>query len=788
MRNSKIMTRNPIMHLSAVCLAAATVVLGSLGAKAATQNVTLAPSLSYNGYENVYTNGLVNTTWPAYVSDYLGAGTSFPNQSSIDASGTLTIAPDIRMDQMHPTDTLIWANASGSSAAISKTIDDFYAESTAFGAGDTVLFSGTLETNTLVAPYKDTAIAFIKDYDSGWGFKGMASLSLNTLTNGQAFVVSYGSVAAAGDHVQFGLEWAGPPARAATVASLGFAMISTNGSAAPPGPKSVNISIDHNQRWVGYQIANMTVPYVTGYLDIAAGDIQGSTSASNVVRCAPDLRADKLAHTDTTVWQDATGLSDAMPGLTADSTYYVDTASIAVNGDTVIFSGQLVTNSLVDPYASSIVAFIKDFDSSWGWHGETSVNLNTLTNGEVFSITKVIGGDGSHVQYGFEWIGAPARTNPAAASYVGNMGYVLVANQLVTTAVGIVSISPSPAQVNIGSNITLTAITTGNGLTYQWIKGGVNLTNGPGISGATSDALTLSNAQGSQEGLYSLLVKDSGGNTASKDVSLFVYNPSWLYYDRAFNPFSGYINVWNGTNLVSSRPSSGNAGTSLKASFGFAVSPTSLLRASMNLNNDVITLQPNTYVYDGATNSMDANYINPDGSSAAYLEQDFYIQNDSLVGDTLVFAGYCSSNSLNPKYTATAWIKVSQDWSVENRYDTNLVAGKPFILTVPASATTNKHYVQYGFAVWGPDNSGTNPITQGACEVKVYSPLSGTRSGANMNLSFPTVINHNYMIQYKTNLTDSSWRNLSTNSGAGNTVTVPDFTGSKQRFYRLLIQ
>ncbi|HWV98751.1 MAG TPA: immunoglobulin domain-containing protein [Candidatus Acidoferrum sp.] len=789
MRNSKIMTRNPITHLSAVCLAASAVVLGSLGAKAATQNVTLDPSRAYNGYENIYTNGLVNTTWPAYKSDYLGAGTSFPNQSSIDTSGNVTIAPSIRPDQLFPTDTLIWADASGSSAAICRDIEDFYAESLSFGAGDTVLFSGILTANTLAAPYKDTAIAFIKDYDSTWAFKGIQSVNLNTLTNGQPFVVTYPAISAAGDHVQWGLEWAGPPSRAATVASLGSATIATNLIAAPPPSKTVNVSVDHNQYWAAYQTVNAGAAYTAGYLGAGgAPDIQGTISASDVVRCAPDVRMDKLFHTDTTIWADATGLSDPNPGVTVDSTYYVDTGSIAVNGDTVIFSGQLLTNTLAGADATSIVAFIKDFDSTWGYHGMQTTYLWPLTNGEVFSVEKVIQGGGSHIQYGFEWVGPPARTNPAAASFVDNMGYVLVTNQLVLTTVGIAAINPSPAQVQLGSNITVTAVATGSGLTFQWSKGGVNLTNGAGISGATNNALTLSNVQGNQEGLYSLVVKDSGGNTASNAVSLFVFNPGWLYFDRAYNPFNGYINVWNGAKLISSRPSSGAAGTSPTASFGFAVAPSSLVRASMNTSDDVITLQPNTYVYDNATNTSDANYINPDGSSAAYLEQDYYMQNNSLVGDTLVFAGYCSSNSLDPKYTATAWIKVSQDWSVENRYDTNLVAGKPFILTVPASATTGKSFVQCGFAIWGPDNSGTNPITQGACEVKVYSPLSATHSGGNPNLGFPTVINHDYTLQYKTNLTDSSWQSYSTNRGTGNTVTVPDATGSKHRFYRLWIQ
>ena len=64
--------------LSAACLAAMAVMLGSPGAQAATQNVILDPGVTWNGFENIYTNGLVNTVWPAYKSDYLGVSTSFP--------------------------------------------------------------------------------------------------------------------------------------------------------------------------------------------------------------------------------------------------------------------------------------------------------------------------------------------------------------------------------------------------------------------------------------------------------------------------------------------------------------------------------------------------------------------------------------------------------------------------------------------------------------------------------------------------------------------------------------
>jgi len=270
-------------------------------------------------------------------------------------------------------------------------------------------------------------------------------------------------------------------------------------------------------------------------------------------------------------------------------------------------------------------------------------------------------------------------------------------------------------------------------------------------------------------------------------VTLIVNNPAWLYFDRALAPFSGYINVWNGTNLVSTPPPSGAAGTTPKSSFGFAVTPTSLVRASMNTTNDVITLQPNTYVYDNATNSMDANYINPDDSAAAYLEQDCFIQNDNLGGRTLIFAGYCSSNSLDAKYTARAWIKDgSPDWSVEHRYDAPLTAGKPFSITLAATAGD---HIQYGFGLWGPDNSATNPITQGSVVVNVYSPIKSINvSGNNLNVSFPTVVNHSYSVQYKTNLTDNAWQTLATTNGVGVNVAVPDSATGGRRFYRLLTQ
>lgn len=804
MRNSGIKTMiTSTRHLAQAGMMALALGVSSLSSHAGTVTVFTDPNNQFYGYENVFTNGLTSTAGSPYISMYLGSGgggigAAFPNNSSVDTAGNMTIGADDWPDVTSPysTDTLIWADNSGSSAAICKSVSDCYSEITSAHMGDTVNFIGTLESDTLVSPYKENAVLFIKDYDSNWGFHGIYTVSLNTLTNGQQFQVSLPAVYSNSDHIQFGFEWAGPPVRSANVSSYGSATISTNGLvlAPPPPPTNVYLYLDPSQAWAGYRNVSdqFGVNYApaSGYIGVGGQTpyFQGSISSQGVVRCAPDISLDTFFHTDLNIWSDASGTSSAV--ATYDNTFYVDsTSTSARGGDTVVFSGTLVTNALTDAGMSgSFVAFIKDFSSGWAYYGEESVTLNSLTNGQTFTITKVINSSGDHVQWGFEWQGTPMRTNSAAPNNVDQYGYVIFSsNSVVSAGPQILSVSPASANALLGDNVSFVANAVGSGLSYKWKKNGATLADGNGISGATSSTLSLSNVQPSQEGIYNLVVTDSGALSATSAVSLVVFNPSWLYYDRALAPFSGYINVWNGTNLISTPPSSGAAGTSPKASFGFGVTPTTLLRASINTNTDEITLQPNTYIYDGATNAMDPAYINADGSAAAYLEQDYFIQNDALAGQTIVFSGYCPSNSLDSKYTALAWIKDgSSDWSVEHRYDDRLVAGKPFKVTVTSPAGD---HIQFGFGIFGPDNSSTNSITKGAVVVKAYSPITSlTRSGTNVNITFPTVINHNYTVQYKTNLSDPSWSSLTTSNGTGVNVTVPDGTNAARKFYRLSTQ
>lgn len=71
-----------------------------------------------------------------------------------------------------------------------------------------------------------------------------------------------------------------------------------------------------------------------------------------------------------------------------------------------------------------------------------------------------------------------------------------------------------------GRNYTLTATTTGSGLSHQWFKDGVAL------SGATSPTLSLGNPGATDAGTYALVVSSDKGSTVSAPLVLTVQAPN----------------------------------------------------------------------------------------------------------------------------------------------------------------------------------------------------------------------------------------------------------------------
>lgn len=66
--------------------------------------------------------------------------------------------------------------------------------------------------------------------------------------------------------------------------------------------------------------------------------------------------------------------------------------------------------------------------------------------------------------------------------------------------------------------------------------------------------------------------------------------------------------------------------------------------------------------------------------------------------------------------------------------------------------------------------------------------IGATRNGSSINLTFPSEVGPQYVIQYKGALTNGVWTTLSTTNGTGVAITIPAPIGAGQRYYRIQMQ
>jgi PEP-CTERM motif len=100
-------------------------------------------------------------------------------------------------------------------------------------------------------------------------------------------------------------------------------------------------------------------------------------------------------------WYQGGGAPGHPGNKTMDANMYVEkTNDPAYSGQTVVFSGLVLSNTFVSPYTS--VAFIKDFAPDFS--SSTTVTA-PLTPGPFLVSMATSGAAGHHVQYGFETIG-----------------------------------------------------------------------------------------------------------------------------------------------------------------------------------------------------------------------------------------------------------------------------------------------------------------------------------------------------------------------------------------------
>ncbi len=133
---------------------------------------------------------------------------------------------------------------------------------------------------------------------------------------------------------------------------------------------------------------------------------------------------------------------------------------------------------------------------------------------------------------------------------------------------------------------------------------------------------------------------------------------------------------------------------------------------------NILKLGPNTNVY----NPNAPYWVNPDGSGAKWMNANFYVEDTTLVGQTISFSGYTLLNSLVAGYTSQAFIKVldpAQGWAIVTQAYAPLVTGQPFNVTLTVDNTPGL-VPQYGFMTDGAD---ANPATVGLLGFALVGPI-----------------------------------------------------------------
>jgi subtilisin-like proprotein convertase family protein len=129
-------------------------------------------------------------------------------------------------------------------------------------------------------------------------------------------------------------------------------------------------------------------------------------------------------------------------------------------------------------------------------------NLIVL-EGQPFSFSVVAGGT---PDYTYQWMkdGEPipgatqaSYSDPSAVLAEAGTYSVEISNgyssATVSAKLGVIQPAPPVVSGNLGGPVSLPVVTAGPDLQYVWKRGGVPLTNGDGISGATTPTLTLAN-------------------------------------------------------------------------------------------------------------------------------------------------------------------------------------------------------------------------------------------------------------------------------------------------------
>ena len=378
------------------------------------------------------------------------------------------------------------------------------------------------------------------------------------------------------------------------------------------------------------------------------------------------------------------GWIDNADGDAVPADYYID--NVYFSGSTnLVYSPPppipVPTNNAAIPTrpASSVLAMYDSSGTYPLWPGSAGVSWDASWSGSgefPFTITNLP----NTVMYlpGLAYVGVEFY-DPNQVDTTGYTGlhfdvWALRGNQI---GVQLVSLSPTqPAEIYSPISVT-----------NQWVGIDIPLSQFSAVNPNT----VLSHLQ-------QLLWVDNGGPGIQGGTfyidNVYFYSNAVVPPPTATTVYVDPAQTWVGYMNVFDLPANGGA-YDFGSSWGTAALPATFA-------GKVLTLAPNVNTY----NASDAYWVNPDGSGNKSCDASFYVENDTLAGQTLTFTGYCGGNTLVAPYTSTAYIKdFSPSYSLNGSIAVPFTNGQPFSISL---LTTAGDHIQYGFETVGPD---ANPAT-----------------------------------------------------------------------------
>jgi hypothetical protein len=322
---------------------------------------------------------------------------------------------------------------------------------------------------------------------------------------------------------------------------------------------------------------------------------------------------------------------------------------------------------------------------------------------------------------------------------------------------------PQSQAAAVGSYVAFSVPTTdfqvmSNGalpLGYQWFQ------NGVGIPNATNSTYGIFPTQTNNAGIYSVVVSNMFGSVTSAVAQLAVFVPSTI--QTSFDDLS--------TPTVS-----GEFQTGLMPS----------VYASLNWNNFYVVngvLATNTGFYAGVVSSSNVVY-NGNGSAAYFYSSSLF---DFTSAD--LTAGWNDNLRVQVLGVTGSTITYSNVFTLSATIHTNILFNYLGVTEV---------YFQSSGGTLHPGYSVTEPAEQFAMDNVIISTnlavgvlpsfQTATKTGNTIAFNWGAIVGQTYQVQYKSNLTQTSWFNLGNPVIATNgTMSVSDSLTNSQRFYRILL-